>query len=404
MRIVHLLPLLRDHGTRLARLTALLPLSVLLAACGGGGGGGGPPVSSKFLYAAAYSVSASGTVSGAIYAFSVDPATGAISPLAGSPFAPTSGTAQNAIAITRDSKFLYAGAAAGADSLTGILSAFLIHADGSLTAVSGAPFSTPDDPEVLVAHPTADFLYVAGASGKVTVFAIDTATGALILRSSIDTNGAFPNGTGFTADGRYYYQSSYLNSQIAGFAVDAANGALSPVPGSPYLLTPSASSNPGDIAIDPAGKFVYILNSFVDLNFGEPLWAYSINAASGALAAVPGSPFSTGEGVEGSATIDSTGKFLIVAIGPTVSRTNCLSVSSIDPNTGALTLVPGSPFGQLCGVVIADPSGPYVYTAAGLGGSTSVFAYSIDQSTGALSPIGGVNLPDRTVPSIALTH
>jgi len=40
MSLVHLLPLLRNHGTGLTRLTALVLLSVLLASCGGGGGGG----------------------------------------------------------------------------------------------------------------------------------------------------------------------------------------------------------------------------------------------------------------------------------------------------------------------------------------------------------------------------
>ena len=43
MRVVHLLPLLQDHGTQLTRLTVLVPLSVLLASCSGGGSSAPPP-------------------------------------------------------------------------------------------------------------------------------------------------------------------------------------------------------------------------------------------------------------------------------------------------------------------------------------------------------------------------
>jgi hypothetical protein len=78
---------------------------------------------------------------------------------------------------------------------------------------------------------------------------------------------------------------------------------------------------------------------------------------------------------------------------------NCLAVLAIAPDTGALTSVPGSPFGQPCGVVAADPSGPYVYI-----GTVGVLVLSMDQATGALTPVGEATLPGRAVSFIALTH
>jgi len=138
--------------------------------------------------------------------------------------------------------------------------------------------------------------------------------------------------------------------------------------------------------------------------------AYSIDAASGALTPVPGSPFSVG-GAPDSVAVDTSGKFLIVSVlPPGQAAGNCLAVLSIDPGTGALTPVPGSPFGPLqwCGFVAADPSGPYVYAGnSGLTAQAAVFVLSIDQATGALTSIGQSNIPDKDrfgVAFIALTH
>src|SRR6267142_1807993 len=116
-----------------ARIVLICAFAVI-AGCGGGGSDGPPPVPSRFLYATAYSQDSNGILSGGIYAFGVE-AGGALIPVSGSPFAATSGSAPFVIAITRDSKYLYS-----VDAVTGKLLAFLIHSDGSLTAVPGAPF------------------------------------------------------------------------------------------------------------------------------------------------------------------------------------------------------------------------------------------------------------------------
>jgi hypothetical protein len=85
-------------------------------------------------------------------------------------------------------------------------------------------------------------------------------------------------------------------------------------------------------------------------------------------------------------------------------------VLSIDPGTGALTSVPGSPFGPMhsCGFVAADPSGPYVYAGTALETANTpatVFVLSMDQATGALAPIGETTIPSKLgVSFIALTH
>ena len=135
--------------------------------------------------------------------------------------------------------------------------------------------------------------------------------------------------------------------------------------------------------------------------------AYSIDAVSGALTAVPGSPFDVGGIQYYGVAIDASGRFLIVDITHPKMPGNCLAVLSIDPDTGALTSVPGSPFGQICGLVAADPSEPYVYIGGNYGSPPGggVYVLSMDQATGALTPMGSVTFPGNTVvSSIALTH
>lgn len=69
--------------------------------------------------------------------------------------------------------------------------------------------------------------------------------------------------------------------------IDASTGALSPVPGSPFA-TDTLSV---EVAVDPSGKFVYVAN-------GDPpannISAFAIDPSTGALTPVPGSPFAVG--------------------------------------------------------------------------------------------------------------
>jgi 6-phosphogluconolactonase (cycloisomerase 2 family) len=404
----------------IARIVWILAFA-LLADCGGGGegSGGAPETPSKFLYASA--VGGPNSFPTDIYGFAVYPG-GALNLVPGSP-AGSLDFGGGQFAITRDSKLLYTN---NFDELT----AFQINTDGSLTNAPSPSLSLPDTPVGLVAHPTADFLYASSSPGALSVFAINSETAALNLTSSVSlaSNNVPIGNPVITPDGRYLYQYDlyYPNSvgqspallQFAGFSIDSATGALSAVPGSPVSpITPATSyvSN-GQIAVDPTGKFLYAsYETGVNVAQGGGVVAFSIDASSGALTAVPGSPFSVG-GVPNSVATDASGKFLIVSISPLPggAPANCLAVLSIDPGTGALASVPGSPFGPLqsCGAVAADPSLAFVYagtTSDALPGAApaAIFVLSVDQTTGALAAIGqaGPGNPSYfSVSSIALTH
>jgi 6-phosphogluconolactonase (cycloisomerase 2 family) len=393
-----------------ARMVLTLASALLAGSCGGGSDGPhGTPAG--FLYAAAYA--GPNTFPAAIYGFAVYPG-GALSPVPGSPAPTSDGGAP--LAITRDSKLLYT---TNSHEVTG----FDIGADGSLTAAPAATLATSDTPMGLVAHPSADFLYLSLYSGVLAVLAVDPATGALSQTSSVTLGNQFlKNSAVMTPAGGYLFQNdvspddlfSATSLQVAGFSAQGATGALSAVPGSPVTPTTHASAAPEPMAIDPAGKFLYVGYQFAVINVGFDggVAAFTIDAASGALTAVPGSPFDVG-GVPNSVAVDSSGRFLLVSaaiVGAT--STNCLVVLAIDPASGALTPVSGSPFGLMqraCGPVVADPSGPYFYVGTTLETENTpaiVFALSIDTGTGALTPVGQSTIPDNKlgVSFMALTH
>jgi 6-phosphogluconolactonase len=398
------------------RIVGILALA-LLAGCGGGGNSGTPNgVPSKFLFAVANG--GPNTSPGTVYSFAVY-SDGSLSMVPGSP-APL-GPYPNTLAVTHDSKFLY-----GSTGNFGLL-AFQINADGSLTSAPSPSSPTSNVPAGIVAHPMADVLYESElgigpptCDGDLTVFAIDSATAALSPSSSVclSTVASPTSSPVITPEGDYLYQSDVVSNtttavQIAEFSTDAS-GALNAVPGSPLSITIPSGSSIDQMVIDPSGKFLYAGYEFALANVGKDggVAAYSIDAASGALTAVPGSPFSVG-GVPNSVAIDASGKFLIVSISPRLGGPpgNCLAVLSIDPGTGALSPVPGSPFGplQTCGGVAADPSGEYVYA----GSAFTVSALSIDQATGELALIDQATVPTTGVSNlplaigvsfIALTH
>jgi len=58
---------------------------------------------------------------------------------------------------------------------------------------------------------------------------------------------------------------------ISAYAIDRSTGALSAVPGSPF----ATGASPAFVAVDPLGKFAYV-TSFSS----GTIWAYSIDAAA----------------------------------------------------------------------------------------------------------------------------
>ena len=155
-----------------------------------------------------------------------------------------------------------------------------------------------------------------------------------------------------------------VSGAVSAFSI-SSNGALTPVPGSPF----PAGLVPESLAVDPTGKFAYVANlKSLSFSFFGAVSAFGIGS-NGALTPVPGSPFPAGFNPH-SVAVDHTGKFAYVAN----EFSNNVSAFSIGSN-GALTPVPGSPFaaiGEDPVSVAVDPTGQFAYVADfGISGTAS---------------------------------
>jgi 6-phosphogluconolactonase len=103
-----------------------------------------------------------------------------------------------------------------------------------------------------------------------------------------------------TPNGKFLFSVSYdssrpigINNAVTVFAANATNGALTIVPGSPFAAGISAYS----ASVDPTGQFLYVVNQQADeqssIEDGN-ISVYSIDASTGVLTPVAGSPFAAG--------------------------------------------------------------------------------------------------------------
>ena len=199
-----------------------------------------------------------------------------------------------------------------------------------------------------------------------------------------------PNG-GKVAGPQFVYVANRGSNNVSAYSI-AANGALTPVPGSPFA---SSGNFPTSVTVNPAGTFAYVSNEGnIIISPKNNVSAYSIGA-NGALTPVAGSPFAAG-GYPTSVSINPAGTFAYVSN----SGSNNVSAYSIGAN-GALTPVPGSPFAAGTGPtsVTVNPAGTFAYVANN--GSNNISAYSIG-ANGALTPVAvspfvAGNLPTSVV-------
>jgi DNA-binding beta-propeller fold protein YncE len=101
---------------------------------------------------------------------------------------------------------------------------------------------------------------------------------------------------------QFVYAANYDSANVSAYTINATSGKLTPVAGSPF----GAGTEPEGVAVDPTGKFAYVANYGSD-----NVSAYTINATSGKLKSVAGSPFGAGTNPTGVA-VNPKGTFAYV--------------------------------------------------------------------------------------------
>ena len=270
---------------------------------------------------------------GSVSAYTINPSSGALTQVAGSPFG--AGNYPQQVAVFKG-KFVYvanAGDYYGAGSVSGYT---INPGSGALTQVPGSPFGAGSNPVGVATDPTGKFVYVTNnvvnSGGSVYAYAINPASGALtqVYGSPFGT-GRDPTSVAFDPKGKFLYVPDEGDNNVSAYTINPSSGALTQVAGSPF----GANSHPFSVAVDPKGAFVYVTNH----SGADSVSAFTINPSSGALTQVAGSPFGAGPDPAGVA-IDRGSKFLYVAN----SGGHSVSAYTINASSGALTQVYGSPF------------------------------------------------------------
>jgi 6-phosphogluconolactonase (cycloisomerase 2 family) len=241
------------------------------------------------------------------------------------------------------------------------VSAYSVNAStGALTAIAGSPFAADQAPSLATADPAGKFLYVinqgsTSAPPRISSYAINATSGMLTpnlfspfnVTTPPPPNGAVTfNKPVVHPSGQFVYVGS-VPGQLYGLKSDGTGGLLD-------IQGPTTVGNGlgfGDF--DAAGTFLYLPHNNFNFTTAGAVSVYQINTAAGTLQSL--GQFPTGGLGPTFATLTPSGKFLLVA----QNFNGAGSVAVFATNTaGMLTPVAGSPFttNGIAVVVAAHPT------------------------------------------------
>jgi len=208
--------------------------------------------------------------------------------------------------------------------------------------------------------------------------------------------------------GKFLYVPNQASNDVSAYAIDPNTGSLTAVPGSPFSAAPS----PTTASVDPLSKFLYVA-SRGSASSPPVISAYLIDATTGALTPLNGSPFplsvasppALSQVAEiGRLLIHGSGRFGYLTIPNPTGRIYGLA---INPTTGELTEVPGMPInlGHTLYTGTYSATGNVVYFPHISGGLPIglIQSYSINQPSGVLTPIGSFDIQSRGATMAVLT-
>ena len=217
-----------------------------------------------------------------------------------------------------------------------------------------------------------EFAYMQpGAS--LSGYSVNTSTGALTAFSDFPLAvGTNPTVVAVDPQNRFLFVGDIGLSELHVFAIESSTGALSEIADSPYATV----NEPVAIAVDPSGTHVYVVSQG-----SNSVGGFSLSTA-GALTPISGSPFAT------SGTQDFGFDIVINTAGTFAYVKDLVNIYaySVSESSGALTLVQTIAGPSSLGGIALDPHGTYLFAVGA--GNNSILAYSIDASSGLLTPAG----------------
>lgn len=255
-----------------------------------------------------------------VAAFSIDAATGALTSVGSTP----TKAGPLGVAVDPAGKFVYV-----AEALAEKVSSYAVNpTTGGLTFAKSTVPADTSDPVIgvsLAVAPSGDFVYYAsGYDGSTGSLRVDRTSGALTFVSEWAGISQTTHQIVVHPGGKFAYVGLGAFDQATGHVIVLALNSVSG--GMTQASIADITGIVRGVAVDPTGKYLYAIESKNNL-----IYAYSINAASGALTRI-GSTIATGTSPEG-VTVDRGGKFVYVANG----GSHTLSMYEINAATGVLS-------------------------------------------------------------------
>jgi 6-phosphogluconolactonase (cycloisomerase 2 family) len=308
------------------------------------------------------------------------------------------GGAISPVAMKIDSagQFLFVADQQATDSngntVPGSISVFSIGSGGTLTEVTGSPFTVP----VLQVGPTT----IANLTGlAVTPTKYPTLNTQAVANAECALVQQLPPSTP-----EYLYAADANNNVVWGFTVQS-NGVLSLIvnPSNGVVLTFPAASLTTGVAVDPCNRFVFVTN-----NRSNNVSAYTIcNSTSparpsicdtnqypeGYLVEVPGSPFGLGGGTSSPngptvLEVDPLANYLYVVDNQS-NQLSCFRITQVNGGLAPLsTATVATGINPAAIAIRADDNWVFVANNETLNGFGVLSQYELAPATGVLTPFG----------------
>jgi len=262
---------------------------------------------------------------GELFAYTIDLPTGNLTSAA-TPYTVAGG---DSIASSPSGNLLFVGDTAGQR-----ISVFTVNADSTLTVVAGSPFATSGvSPRVMATDGQGKFLYATSGQGSAQMAAFSIGSGGTLTAVTGSPFSSIAAEIAGEASGKYLFGITEQVTDNHVYVFSIGSSGLLTLVGSPTLT----SGTPRNLSVHPNGKWVYALNEDQVLGTIEPVEGFELDASTGALTPLTGSPFANL--LANGGPIEPTGHFMF---GLGLVHINGAPVSAVTPytidqTTGALT-------------------------------------------------------------------
>jgi len=150
--------------------------------------------------------------------------------------------------------------------------------------------------DAVTVDPSGKFVYVASSGdvwdidfGNLTTYTINPTTGALTSTGTGEPGGDYPNSLAVDPSGKFAYAAdggalpagSFGGSNnVSMYTIDSTTGALT------LMGTVTAGNGPDSVAVDPSGKFVYVTNENESSGPAGSVSMFTLDATTGTLTSI----------------------------------------------------------------------------------------------------------------------